>query len=250
MEKLVSIIVPVFNSSKSVIETLTSIMNQTYKNWEAILINDASTDNSLEVIERFCGLDQRFTVINLKKNGGVSTARNQGILKAKGEYICLLDSDDYWKPEKLKVQIEFMIRKKIQFSFTGYELIDEKSIPLNKVIEVPESINYNELLKMNCIGCLTVMLDADLLKKYKFPSMGHEDYANWLIILKENKISAYGIKNSLAYYRKSRNSLSGNKFKTINWTRKIYYNHLKLGFINSLFRTVIFSINTSLKYIK
>ena len=219
-DELVSIITHVYKDERFVEETIKSVQSQTYTNWEMILVDDCSKDRSNVIIENLKKKDKRIKYIKLEKNEGVAIARNIGILRAKGRYIAFLDSDDLWHNDKLEKQLKFMKKNEIGFSFTSYEIIDGKSIKTGKVKIAPKEVNYNNLLKQNVIGCLTVMIDR---KKHNinFEKIRHEDYAAWLKILVKNNI-AYGIKEILASYRKTNNSLSGNKFKSAIWTWNIY----------------------------
>ena len=164
----------------------------------------------------------------MKFNQGVSHARNVALEQANGQFIAFLDSDDIWDEEKLEKQIAFMNDKNCAISFTSYELMDENNERLNKIIRVPEKVDYNTLLKGNILGCLTVVVDISKLDfEIKMSGVRHEDYVLWLSILKKGHI-AYGIDEVLALYRKSNNSLSGNKLKSAMWTWNIYKNIEKI----------------------
>ncbi|MFE4238724.1 glycosyltransferase family 2 protein [Peribacillus butanolivorans] len=248
MNNLVSIITPMFNSEKYIVEAITSVINQSHQNWEMIIIDDCSTDNSKKIVEKYKKEDPRIKLIIQHDNTGVAVARNRGIREAKGKYLAFLDSDDIWPKMKLSKQIEFMEKKNCAFSFTSYEIMNDSGEMTGKVIKVPEKVNYQELLRGNIIGCLTVLIDLDKVSDVKMPNIRHEDYATWLSILNKNDLSAQGINTPLAYYRKANNSLSSNKFKTISWTWNIYKRHLQMGFVESFYRLFIFGINIFKKY--
>ena len=234
-EDKVSIIIPVYNAEKFLEETVTSALNQTYENLEVILINDFSKDKSEYIMKKLAEKDGRIVNIFLKENKGVSNARNEGIRVANGRYIAFLDSDDLWENKKLEKQIDFMKKNSIKFSYTGYEFINENSEFIGKKITVPERINYNQLLKYNCIGCLTVVIDRLNIKNINFEKIKHEDYLTWLSILKNNNIEAYGINESLAYYRKRSGSISENKFKSASWHWNIIRKIEKVSLTKSVF---------------
>ncbi|MDF2068167.1 glycosyltransferase family 2 protein [Bacillus sp. Cr_A10] len=248
MNELVSIVMPVYNASEFISDAILSVINQTYENWELIVVNDCSRDNSLEIINEFTRKDSRIKLIDLKINSGVYYARNCGIQKAEGKYLAFLDSDDMWDKSKLTKQVNLMYEKDILFSFTGYRMVDHKGNYLDQIIKVPKKIKYKDLLNVNYIGCLTVMVNIHRLGKFQMPNIRHEDYATWLSILKENRIEAYGLNEVLASYRKTATSLSSNKIKTIGWTWNIYNNHLKMSVIESGYRIVKFGFNTLRKY--
>ena len=204
---IVSIITPVYNAESFLEDTVNSVLKQTYQDWEMILIDDCSTDKSREIMEKLALMDDRIVPIYSEVNEGVANSRNKGIEKAKGRYIAFLDSDDLWKPNKLEEQVKFMKSKDIAFSFTGYEFINEDGERLGKIISIPSKVTYNELLKYNCIGCLTVMIDKKKVDKIEMPKLKHEDFITWLSILKKD-IDAYGINENLASYRKRTGSVS------------------------------------------
>lgn len=243
IKNLVSIITPMYNSEKFIEATIKSVINQTYKNWEMIIVDDCSTDNSPNIVKPYIENDSRIKYIRVEYNQGVSHARNVALEKANGQFIAFLDSDDIWHEKKLEKQIAFMNDKDCVVSFTSYELMDENNERLNKIIRVPENVDYNTLLKGNILGCLTVVVDISKLDfDIKMSGVRHEDYVLWLSILKKGHI-AYGIDEVLALYRKSNNSLSGNKLKSAMWTWNIYKNIEKIPFPKAVYYFINYSIN-------
>jgi len=236
MNDLVSIIMPVYNGEKYIAKSINSVIKQSYLNWELIIVNDNSNDRTQSIIREFVLTDDRIYSHNLIKNQGVANARNIGIKKSKGRFIAFLDSDDLWHEDKLYYQISKMSQEKHKFSFTAYEVInsDDRFI---KTIKVPTKISYSKLKFYNPIGCLTVIIEKDLIKKTLFPKIKHEDYVFWLEILKNNKISAYGYSDTLAQYRKYSGSLSAKKHKTLLWTFAIHKKYFKSGLFISMFYT-------------
>lgn len=242
-KKLVSIITPMYNSEKYIRQTIESVLNQTYKEWEMLIIDDCSSDNSANIVNEYVQIDNRIKYIRVKENKGVSNARNVGLQQARGRFIAFLDSDDIWDYSKLENQIQFMIEKDCTITFTSYELIDEDSNKLGKVIKVPNEVRYNDLLKGNIIGCLTVMIDKSKIDfDIRMSDDRHEDYILWLSILKKSHI-AYGIDKILAQYRKSYTSLSGNKIKSAIWTWNIYRNIEKISLYKSIYYFINYIIN-------
>lgn len=248
MNNLVSIITPMFNSKRYIENAITSVINQDYQDWEMIIVDDGSTDNSKEIVKKYEVKDKRIKLIIQEKNAGVVEARNRGIREANGRYLAFLDSDDIWHTTKLSRQIEVMTKKDIAFCFSSYEIMNDNGELSGKVIKVPDTVNYRELLKGNIIGCLTVLIDLQKVGNIKMPNIRHEDYATWLSILSNHNLTAYGLDTSLAYYRRANNSLSSNKLKTILWTWNIYKKHLKMGNVESSYRIIIFGITTLRKY--
>lgn len=234
VKDLVSVITPVHNAEKYLEITLKSVLNQTYKNFEIILIDDASKDSSREIIKNYEKIDNKVKAVLLDENVGVAKARNEGIKHAKGQYIAFLDSDDIWLENKLEEQIKFMKENNIAFSHTAYEFIDEDGNKFGKPVRVIESVGYSDLLKQNTIGCLTVVIDRQKVKEINMPQIRHEDYATWLSILREGH-KAYGLDKVLALYRKSSNSLSSNKVKAAMWTWNIIRNVEKVPLPKAVF---------------
>ncbi|EOE5321825.1 glycosyltransferase family 2 protein [Providencia rettgeri] len=217
--ELVSVIMPIYNSERFLDSSINSVINQTYKNWELILIDDCSSDDSILKAKLHCANDSRIKLILLNKNSGAATARNKGIELSRGKYIAFLDSDDIWFPNKLEDQITFMQNSNTFFCYTAYKKIDEHC---NDIITfgVPPTISYRDLLKNCVIGCLTVVFDAEKLGKIYMPlDTKREDYALWLKIMREKNISATGLNTVLASYRVYNGQSSSKKLKMAkeNW---------------------------------
>lgn len=232
--ELVSIVVPVYNAERFLNETINTVLNQTYESWELLLVNDCSTDDSVNIIEKY--KDKRIKLINNKKNQGAAESRNNGIKKAKGAYLCYLDADDLWDKEKLEKQINFMKKNDCAFSFTGYEFADANGVPNGKKVYIPKEINYNQALKNTTIWTSTVMFDMKKLTKEDIymPDVKSEDTASWWSILKKIDY-AYGLDEILSFYRRTEGTLSSNKFEAIKRIWNLYRNVEKLSFIRSFF---------------
>lgn len=234
----VSVITPIYNCERFIAETINSVINQTYENWEMILIDDASNDKSVEIVKHYTKLDKRIRLIKLKENSGVAVARNTGIKASSGRFIAFLDGDDLWEPNKLEIQIQFMIERNIGFSYTSYNVISENGIDLKKTVGAPSEIDYDTLLKNTIIGCLTVVIDRDIIKEINMPLIRtRQDWVTWLSILKRG-YKAYGINIPLARYRIVKGSISSNKFKTAKRNWYVYRNIEKLSLFNAI---VVFS---------
>ena len=242
----VSIIVPMYNAEKFIGKTIESVLAQTYQNWEMLIMNDVSTDNSLAIVSLYAKKDERIKIVNTEKNVGVVKGRNFLIDLASGKYIAFLDADDYWHNEKLEKQIKFMKEKNASISCTEYTRVKENEEKINDVI-IKEEISYNDMLKNNYLGCLTVMYDAEKIGKRYFKELEkNEDYVLWLEIVKDVN-TIYGLKENLAYYRVLDNSRSSNKVKTAKVRWEIYRKIEKLSLLKSLYYFLHYAIRAVLK---
>lgn len=242
---LVSIITPAYNAAAYIAETIESVLAQTYTNWEMLIVNDCSKDNTAEIIESYAAKDKRIKLINLKQNSGAAVARNTAIQNAKGRYIAFLDSDDLWKKEKLQKQIEFMQQNGYAFTFHNFIMFNDGMKKENgKLIKVARQTDYKTLLKGNNTGgCLAVCIDRNIVRKIFMPNQRHEDYICWLNILKECKINGYGMNEVLGYYRVGKVSVSSNKFKSAIWTWKVYRESQKLSVVKSMYYMWFYLMN-------
>lgn len=247
---LVSIIVPVYNSERFINDTIRTVQEQTYGNWELILVNDCSTDNSVSIIEKYVKEDNRIKLINLECNSGAAIARNTGIEQATGRYIAFLDADDLWMKDKLEKQIEFMKKNECAFSFTSYEYAKENGIGTGKKAKAPYKINYKNALKNTIIFTSTVMFNMNLLDKEDIymPNVVSEDTACWWKVLKKIDY-AYGSNEILVYYRRSENTLSSNKLVAIKRIWFLYREYEKISFLKSCYYFCIYAIRAVLRRI-
>ena len=242
--KKVSIIIPMHNSSKYILECIDSVINQTYKELEILLIDDKSSDKTIRKIKKI--KDKRIKIIKLRENMGAAMARNTGIKAATGDYICFLDSDDYWKLDKIEKQLKFIKDK--AFIYSKYEYLRKNK---THIANVPESLTYDGLLNNSAIFTSTVMLNMKYLDKEDIymPNirMG-QDYGAWYKILKKVNI-AYGMQEVLAVYRVGNKSLSSNKFKAMKRTWNLYKME-KLPFFKRLSCNLSYGINAVKRRIK
>lgn len=221
IEGLVSIITPCYNSAKYIVQTIESVLAQTYKNWEMLIVDDCSTDGSYEIALEYARKNNRIKVYLMEKNGGTALARNKAIELSSGDYLAFLDSDDLWYPEKLEKQLQFMYANDCDFSFTEYEHIDENNKPIGIKAKVVKKLTYKMMLFHDFTGCLTVMYKQNKDNKIYIPMVGNgiEDYTLFLSVLKQT-YNAMGYSSCLAQYRIHKKSLSGNK---LNKIRKIRF---------------------------
>ena len=242
-QNLVSIITPSYNSERFISDTINSVIEQTYDNWELIIVDDASYDQTPKIIKRFLSKESRIKAIFLKENIGPSEARNQAIRIAKGRFIAFLDSDDLWLPNKLDAQINYMITNSVGFSFTSYIQISEDGLNHLKEIHAPARINYNSYLKNTIIGCLTVVLDKRIVGDFEMPKIrSSHDMALWLMILKQGFV-AHGIGITLAKYRLVSTSNTENKLKSMYDVWRVYRDFEKLNLIFSLYNFINYIYN-------
>ena len=249
MNKIVSIITPSYNSKKFIKDTINSVIAQTYQNWEMIIIDDNSKDGSVNYIKNLIKLENRITLIELNKNVGPAIARNKAIEEATGRYIAFLDSDDLWFPKKLEKQIQFMSDNNIYFSHTYYLTIDESGKKIGRIIEPPLKLSYIDMLKMNRIGCLSVIYDSLKLGKIYMPNIQkRQDYGLWLKILRKIEFT-YCLPEVLAQYRIHANSISRNKISLIKYHYSLFREHEKLSYTRTIY-FILYNIYITLKKYK
>jgi len=245
---LVSIITANYNCEKFLDDTINSVLNQTYQNWEMIIVDDVSSDKSVEIIQKYVKKDNRITLIQLKENSGAAVARNTAIEASKGRFISFLDSDDLWTDNKLEKQISFMLDKGYDFTYTNYDLIDEDNVRYGKTFKAQREVTYTDLLKTCTIGCLTAIYDTKKMGKVYMPLIRkRQDYGLWLKILKKID-KAYLYNESLAVYRTRNNSISSNKINASKFQWKIYREIEKLNLLQSSYYFLHYAYKGLKKY--
>lgn len=232
---LVSVITPAYNAERFLAGTIESVQQQTYTNWEMVIVDDQSTDRTWEIAKTYADQDSRIRMYRLEKNSGAAVARNTAMKHAKGRYIAFLDSDDQWFPEKLEKQLRFMQEKDIAFSFTKYIRMDEDGTLRDNVSKAPESVGYTDLMKHCVIGCLTVMIDREKTGDMEMVNIRtRQDYAYWLALTKKG-FRAYGLPEVLAKYRIVGNSISRNKLKAAQRQWYVYRQIEKENLLRSMY---------------
>ncbi|WP_373921352.1 glycosyltransferase family 2 protein [Peribacillus muralis] len=239
---LVSVITPSYNCSAYIKETIDTVLDQSYPNWEMIIVDDHSQDDSVQVIQSYEAMDSRIRLIPLANNVGAARARNIAIKEARGDYIAFLDSDDLWLPTKLDEQVEFMKSGNLAFSFTSYSLIDEQGHSLAIEVKAPQTVDYKHLIGNTTIGCLTVMLDRKQIKHIEMPDIQPEDTALWLSLLR-NGYQAHGLPKILSKYRIVSNSTSRNKWKAAYRYWKLLRVQEKLNIVEANFYFTKYAYN-------
>ncbi|RXM43356.1 glycosyltransferase family 2 protein [Flavobacterium sp. YO64] len=253
MNDLVSILIPTFNAEKFIKAAVESVQKQTYENWEMILVDDASTDETVKIIADFAQKDSRIKHYQLQTNSGNGFARNIALEKASGKYIAFLDADDLWFPEKLEKQIQFLKANNLSFTFSFYDCIDDNGNNLNRRVQTPIPLTYKQLFFCNYVGNLTAIYDADFFGKIKLESsQKRQDWRLWLTILKQIK-TAEAVPESLALYRIRKDSISSSKFKLIKHNFGVYREFHGYNLVFSVFLMMRFLFTQLIikpKYIK
>ena len=243
MEKdLISVIMPTYNCANFIEETIKSVQCQTYNNWELIIVDDCSKDNTEEIVNQIIKLDNRIKYYKLDTNQGAAMARTKAMELSKGKYMAFLDSDDLWKKDKLEKQIKFMKDNNYNFTCTSYEQIDEQGNKLDKIIKTKKKVDYNRLLLDCPVGNSTVMYNVDKLGKFEVPNIRkRNDDALWLQILKKEKY-IYGMEDVLMEYRIRNNSISSNKWSLIKYHWQLYRKIEHLSVLRSAFHVCYWGI--------
>lgn len=244
---LVSIIMPNFNSESFIERTIDSVIAQKYKNWELIVVDDCSTDNSLSIVKSY--RDDRITVTKNEVNSGAAKSRNVAIHEAKGMWIAFLDSDDVWCENKLTDHLSFMVKRGVDFSFTHYSVINGSDEHIVDFTPMKSIYTYTDILKHCSIGCSTVIYNANSLGKVYMPedAIKREDFACWLKILSTG-VNAECLHQKLTSYRVHGNSVSSNKFKMVKYQWKVYRDVQKLSVFKSAYFMCHWAIRGLLKY--
>lgn len=248
MAHLVSIVMPVHNAESYIEEAIRSVMQQTYQEWELLVVDDASTDLSMQIAHRLAAIDSRIKIlVNERNTGYPATPRNKAIDAAQGRYIAFLDSDDIWLPGKLEQQLPFFgDDERVGVVFSNYEKVDVNAQRANRVVSAPSQTNYKQLLLGNVIGNVTGIYDTQRVGKVHFRKVRHEDYAMWLSILKRGFI-ARNTGTVTALYRVTGSSVSSCKFRLLSWQWNIYRRVEKLSFFSSVYYYINYAIRGLIK---
>ncbi|WP_019616981.1 glycosyltransferase family 2 protein [Psychromonas ossibalaenae] len=242
--QLVSIIMPIYNSSITLSDSIETVLTQSYTNWELLITDDLSTDDSVKIVEQYAKKDSRIKLFCLADNGGAGNARNNSIKQAQGRFIAFLDSDDIWLPEKLEKQIDFMLKNKYAFTYTAYQKFTEKNDL--SIIKPPSETTYEQLLYSNVIGCLTAIYDTKYVGKQYMPLIRkRQDMGLWLNILKVAP-KAYCLNEVLAKYRID-SGMSQHKWSAVKYQWKFYRQVVGLGFFKTI---AVFSVYALKGYLK
>lgn len=252
MHDLVSIIMPSYNTAQYIAASIRSVQAQTYENWELLIVDDCSTDNSDAVVAPFLS-NARIRYLKNEVNSGAAASRNYALREARGRWIAFLDSDDLWHPEKLERQITFMETKDCHFSYTCYEQIDERSAPSGITVRGPAHITKRGMVRFCWPGCLTVMYDADAVGPLQIPAIRkNNDYAMWLRVIE--KADCFLLPEVLASYRRRSGSISNQSYGTlIKWHYRLFREAQGESLPCSVWHTagnLLFGVYKKLRYVE
>lgn len=243
----VSVVIPAYNAERFLPDAVQSVLNQTFSDWELLIIDDCSTDRTAEIAASYAARDDRVILMRNEQNCGASASRHRGVQAAQGEWIAFLDSDDVWAPEKLELQLAHARQTEAKLVFTASAFMHEDGSPYAYVMPVPETVDYAQLCRQNVISNSSVMVDRSLFLRYELvgPDM-HEDYACWLNLLRSGEI-AYGINTPMLTYRVSSASKSGNKFRAakMNWNT---YRRVGMDRLTALYYMAWYTVRGLKKY--
>ena len=243
--RLVSIIIPYYKKKNYIEQTLKSILNQKYKNFEILIVYDDSDKSDLLFLKTLKKNDNRIKLVINNKNIGAGMSRNKAIKLSKGKYLAFIDSDDLWHPNKLKIQLSFMIKNKILITHTSYNIIDKNNSKIG--FREARRIEYKDLIKSCDIGLSTVVINKKILKNLKFPSLKtKEDYVLWLTLSK--KVPIIGLDQQLVFWRKTKNSLSSSVIQKMIDGYSVYRKYMKFSILKSISYLAILSLNYIFKY--
>ncbi|MBM6993653.1 MAG: glycosyltransferase [Prevotella sp.] len=244
---LVSIIMPMYNSAKYVGEAIDSVLSQTYTFWELLVVDDGSTDDSVQIVKRYCQQDSRIRLLfNTNHIQQPSAPRNAGLCEAQGQFIAFLDSDDCWLPAKLNEQLKLFADHGVAAVYSNYEKMAEDGKRSNRVVRAPESVSYDQLLYGNVIGNLTGIYDRNKVGTVNILDIHHEDYAMWLAILAKGFI-ARNTNTVTALYRLRPSSITSNKLKVLSWQWNIYRQVEHIGFFKSCYYYLHYAVRAYIK---
>ena len=250
----VSIVMPNYNCEKFIEETINSVVNQTYSNWELLIVDDCSKDNSVEIVKRYCEKDERIKLFVNQTNSGAAASRNLALREAKGKWIAFLDSDDLWAANKLEKQLAFMAENGYKFSFTKYSQIDENSQFTGRVVTGPKKVTRHKMFRYCYLGCLTVMYDAEQIGLIQIPDniSKRNDYAMWLKVSKF--ATAYYLNENLAFYRRRVGSISHqSKLSLIQYHYRLFRISEEMNCLKAAFYTLknlFYGVFKKIRYVK
>lgn len=247
--ELVSIIMPAYNAGDFIEDSIQSVISQTYPNWELLITDDLSTDNTNLLVQNWTKKDSRIILITSKVNQGPAGARNMSLSKSRGRWVAFLDSDDTWLSNKLEMQISFHLEKKCKITFTDYRRISRDGTCLGHQIKVPQRINYNKLMKGNVIATSTCLVDRAMVGNFLMPKAYYDDFLCWLKLLQSGG-DGFGLNFDLMRYRVVNNSVSHNKLRSAMHTWKVYNEIGHLSMFKKIYYFLNYVVNGLIKYRK
>jgi teichuronic acid biosynthesis glycosyltransferase TuaG len=247
--ELVSIITPAFRAARFVGESIQSAVAQDYPNWEMLIVDDCSPDDTARRVEEWEKRDSRVRLLRQEQNGGPAAARNAALASSSGRFVAFLDSDDYWLPQKLSRQLEFMRTSGAAISFSGFRRISEDGRKIGRLLKVPPRLTYTQLLGNTAIATSTVIIDRAITGALQMRNVYYDDFVLWLTLLRQGHV-AFGINEDLMRYRVVGKSVSRNKTKSAREVWKTYRNVEELGRLRSAWCFVNYSARGWLKYLR
>lgn len=244
----VSVIMPAFNMSKFITQSIQSVLKQTFEDFELIIVDDCSSDNTYEIACEFSRTDKRVVALRNETHFGAANTRNRALEYADGDYIAFLDSDDIWLPEKLERQLEFMRRNDHALTYTAYQKLDSTLDQRGKIIKAPKSMNAKQIIGNTAIGCLTVMVNRKKVGDFSMPDISHcEDNCTWQSILKRG-YTAYGLNEVLALYRERKGSQTSEKKAAAKKQWRVYRDYYGFSFVKSAFYFAEYAARAFIKH--
>jgi len=249
IDPALTVIIPAYNCADYIEETVNSVLNQTFSDFEVIVIDDVSTDNSLQLLNQLAAADSRIRILSSATNAGQAACRNRGVREARGRYIAFLDADDVWLPRKLERQIEFMTERKLPFCFCGYGTINEHGDTIIGDLKIPERTEFYALLKSNTICASSVVYDRQSMDDIVMPERPRrrEDLISWLATSKALGGYLYGVSDPLCMIRRLPGSSSSNKLRALRWQWAVYREVLGFGLLRSFYYLINFAITSLAK---
>lgn len=245
---LVSVVMPAYNAELFIEEAIASVRSQTIKNWELIVVDDFSGDDTRKIVAQLAEIDERIHLVCNGKNMGVARTRNRGLDICSGKYIAFLDSDDYWKPQMLEKMIACAVETVADIIYCSYELVDECGRRICNDFIVPTATTFEESIVRSVITCSTVLITSELAKTIRFPTnMYHEDIALWFSLLRDGR-TARGVSEVLASYRQRTNSRSAGKLSSAKQRWKIYRTYLQMPVLQCCFAMIRYGYYGIIKY--
>lgn len=244
---LVSIVTPAYNAARHIQEMIASVQAQTLADWELIVVDDYSRDETASVVRGFADRDPRIRLIEQAKNSGPAAARQRALDAAKARYIAFLDSDDIWLPGKLEDQIAFMRKTNAALTFTAFRRISEDGSSTGRLVGVPRRLSYCDLLKNTAIATSTAIVDRVKTGPFSMTRTYYDDYALWLSILRGGYV-AHGLRQDLMRYRVVSRSVSRNKGRSAYWVWRLYRDVEKLSLLRAIWCFMNYAVRASIKY--
>ena len=225
---LVSVIMPAYNAQEYIEEAIRSVQQQTVTDWELLVLDDGSQDETAAIVERLACKDPRIRFLPNDHNMGTARTRNRGLDLSRGQYVAFLDSDDVWLPTKIEQQINALVSEDADMVYTSYSIVGNDGVPCCDDFLVLDKVSLEDMLRRNEIGCSTVLLSQRAQQRYRFPvDFYHEDYALWLKMLRDGAV-AVGVTDILVRYRFHANSRASNKLRSAIRRWHIYRDLLKM----------------------